>query len=40
MKAVTFIFFLFYFSGNVFGQDPATQVPSYEWIDDTNLPGC
>lgn len=38
MKAVTFIFFLFYFSGNVFGQDPSTVVPSYEWLDDVNLP--
>ncbi|WP_026934759.1 HYR domain-containing protein [Christiangramia echinicola] len=29
MKAVTFIFFLFYFSGNVFGQDPANTVPEF-----------
>ncbi|HKJ49740.1 MAG TPA: hypothetical protein VJ973_11650, partial [Christiangramia sp.] len=37
MKAVSFIFFLFYLSGNVFGQDPSTLVPSYDHISSKDL---
>ena len=37
MKAVSFIFFLFYLSGNVFGQDPEGAVPDYEHLSGVDL---
>ncbi len=37
-KAWAFIFLLFFFLGNVFGQDPATIAPTYTHLDHKDLP--
>ena len=37
-KTCTFLFLLFIFFGKVFGQDPATVVPTYDWLNDISLP--
>ena len=37
-KFCAFLLFFLLSIGNIFGQDPATIVPSYEWLDDANLP--